>query len=331
MRGGLIGAALLVALVSIALFLAGISGVRWYLSPDNELSIVQRRDLVQGLASRGQAFAVFLTGAVGLIGLFFTWQNTSQARKSTQKTLELVEQGQITERFTQTIDQLGKTDEHGEKVLETRMGAIYALERIARESEVDHESIMEILTAYVRLHSPRTEEAKDINEVNESESVQVTHADPDIQAILDIIGRRSQERVEKEQRRRNLERTDLRHGYFYGANLRDVWFHEADLRGSLFAEAELQGTYFVGADLRDAFFGESRQHGVGGAKNLKGTNFRGANLEGTSFTGVNLEEVIGLTQTQIDQAMGDENTRLPNGIQIPDHWVEALESETNEE
>ena len=36
-----------------------------------------------------------------------------------------------------------------------RLGGIYALERIARDSEKDHGPIMEVLTAYVREKAPR--------------------------------------------------------------------------------------------------------------------------------------------------------------------------------
>ena len=95
-RNVLLGAGAAVVLLLIVLLIAFGFGVRWYLSSNNELSIVQRRDLVQGMASAAQALAVFLTGAVGLIGLFLTWLATHQARKSTQRTLELTEQGQIT-------------------------------------------------------------------------------------------------------------------------------------------------------------------------------------------------------------------------------------------
>ncbi len=38
--------------------------------------------------------------------------------------------------------------------LEVRLGGIYALERIARDSPKDHWTIMEVLTAYVRENSP---------------------------------------------------------------------------------------------------------------------------------------------------------------------------------
>lgn len=314
---------LLASLLLIALILTLIGGVRWYLDPDNQLSIVQRRDLVQGLASAGQALAVFLTGAVGLVGLFFTWRNTNQARESTQRTLELTEQGQITERFTQAIDQLGTTDNDGERVLETRMGAIYALERIARESEMDEESIMEILTAYVRPHSP----LKETTDQSEEETIGVTHAEPDIQAILDVIGRRSIERIEKDKRRRNLERTDLRGSTFHRANLTSVWFREADLRRTYFREADLTHANFFRADLREALFGEADNYE---AAIVKITTFRDANLERTDLRGVDLTEAIGLTQSQIEQAYGDEKTTLPNDLQIPADWVEEHHDPSNE-
>jgi hypothetical protein len=158
-RNLLIGAVVVVVLFLVPLLVALGFGLQWYLSPKTDLTIVQRRDLVQGMASTGQALAVFLTGTVGLIGLFLTWQNTSQARKSTQQTLELTRRGQITERFTQAIDQLGAT-EVGKKNLEIRLGGIYALERTDREDEAYHWPIMEVLTTYVRRHAARKPESE---------------------------------------------------------------------------------------------------------------------------------------------------------------------------
>src|SRR5215217_4048449 len=136
-----------------------VAGLIWYLAPifaaNNKLSITERKDLVQGFASVAQAVAVGLTGAAGFIGLAFTWRNLRQTRESTQRTLELTEQGQITERFTHAIDQLGADNAEGGKNLELRLGGIYALERIARVSEEHHLPIMEVLTAYVREHAPK--------------------------------------------------------------------------------------------------------------------------------------------------------------------------------
>lgn len=61
---------------------------------------------------------------------------------------ELDRQGQITERFTRAIDQLGSN------TLDVRLGRIYALERIAEDSPEDHPQVIEVLTAYVREHTP---------------------------------------------------------------------------------------------------------------------------------------------------------------------------------
>lgn len=85
-----------------------------------------------------------LGGAAVLLGLYFT-----------AKTWRTTQEGQITDRFTKAINQLVET---GPEKLAIRLGGIYALERIARDSERDHWPIMEILTAYVREHSPWKEE-----------------------------------------------------------------------------------------------------------------------------------------------------------------------------
>ncbi len=90
-----------------------------------------------------QVFGIF--GGIAL--LYLTWRR-----------IEISQEGQITERFTRAIDQLGGVNKKGKKVLEIRLGGIYALERIARDSKKDHWTIMEILTTYVRENSPITEE-----------------------------------------------------------------------------------------------------------------------------------------------------------------------------
>jgi hypothetical protein len=57
----------------------------------------------------------------------------------------------ITENFSKAIEQLGSDK------LEVRLGGIYSLERISKESSDDYWPIMENLTAFVREHSSRSE------------------------------------------------------------------------------------------------------------------------------------------------------------------------------
>ena len=69
-----------------------------------------------------------------------------------------------------------------------RLGGIYALERIAKDSEKDHGPIMEVLTAYVREKAPRKENHKP----------QAGEKPPtDIQAILTVIGRRKTTEIKR--------------------------------------------------------------------------------------------------------------------------------------
>jgi hypothetical protein len=85
-------------------------------------------------------------GAILLaVGGYFTWRN-----------LRVAQEAQITNRFTQAIGQLGAM-KAAEPNLEVRLGGIYALERIARDSPRDHWTIMEVLTAYVRENAPTPE------------------------------------------------------------------------------------------------------------------------------------------------------------------------------
>jgi hypothetical protein len=127
--------------------------LNWYIAP---IEPGDKKDLILAL---GQ----ILAGTALLAGLYFTWRGQGLTQKgqeatqrNTQRQLQLTEQGQITERFTRAIDQLGATDETGEK-LEIRLGGIYALERIDKESpkRAYHATVMEVLTAYVRENSRR--------------------------------------------------------------------------------------------------------------------------------------------------------------------------------
>jgi hypothetical protein len=99
--------------------------LNWYVAPRKP---GERKDLILAVAQ-------ILGGTALLSGLYITW-----------RTLQANRQGQITDRFTRAIDQLGKVED-SQKLFEIRVGGIYALERIARESEEDYWPIMEILTA----------------------------------------------------------------------------------------------------------------------------------------------------------------------------------------
>jgi hypothetical protein len=200
-----------------------------------------------------------LAGVLVLAGLWYT-----------RRRILISEQGQITERYTRAIEQLGAVKACGENLYvpntEVRLGAIYALERIARDSARDHWTIMEVLTAYVRENAPAKPEEKD-KEEQTAEKKPAT----EIQAILTVLGRRQRDKKrEHPEQCLDLLGTDLR-----GADLSSLHFENA-----LFSNAQLDGAYFSGAHLDMAAFFNTH---------LNGTYFSGAHLDGAYFSGAHLD------------------------------------------
>jgi len=216
--------------------------------------------------------AQILGGATIGIGLYFTWENLVTAKE-----------GQITERFTRAIDQLGK------KQLEIKLGGIYALERISKESDEDYWPIMEIFTAYIRKNSSI-----------ENGNVNQNKVSLDIQAILTVIGRRKYSFNNGEIKVLDLQKTCLQHvslfkanleganfegTYLQGADLEVAILFNVNLKGAILIESKLEGTVLFGASLERASLKRANLKRA----DLKKTNFIEANLEEANLEGANLE------------------------------------------
>jgi len=269
--------------------------------------------------------------------------------EAARRTLELTEQGQVTDRYTKAIEQLGSDK------LDMRIGGIYALERIANDSLRDHPTVMEVLTAFVR------ERCRLPSEFDAASDHPGTLA-ADIQAILDVICRR---RIERDSRRINLARIycsgaefdngNLAEAIFSGAYLRDAVFsnvqldrallegamlaqarffkvtlsrsvlENADLRGSRFShsvligarlrEAKLSGARFFRANLTSADLRGADLSGV----NLRRTNLSGAHLNEAKLTGADLAGA-NLLGANLDGANLD-GVHWPRGTTPPEGWV----------
>jgi hypothetical protein len=95
----------------------------------------------------------------------------------------LQRRGQVTERFSKAIDQLGDRGETPSEKLDIRLGGIYALEQIAQDSPELHWPIMEVLAAYLREHA-RWAPTDDSEKPNPQSEDQLSrhHLSTDVQA-----------------------------------------------------------------------------------------------------------------------------------------------------
>jgi Pentapeptide repeats (8 copies) len=185
---------------------------------------------------------VFAAGA-----LFYTARNFALSRQQAHdtaeaegRTLQLTEQGQVTDRYTKAIEQLGSDK------LDVRLGGIYALERIARDSARDHPTVMEVLSAFIREHSreqwpPREPDA----------DMPGPATRPDVQAAVTVVGRRTS------RDHPDADRIDVQGANLTGANLTRADLTGAILTRARFAKANLSSAMLARADLTDAYLTEA--------------------------------------------------------------------------
>jgi uncharacterized protein YjbI with pentapeptide repeats len=237
-----------------------------------------------------------LGGLAVLAGALFTYRQVQTNRHQ----LEIARQGQVTERFTRAIDQLGNENEH------VRLGGIYALERIANDSAQDRATITEILTAFVRGHAPwppsRPGQPHEDTPVEDIPPLRSWA--PDVQAALTVLGRRKLPVGPPEPV--NLADVDLRGASFYRSDLRGAAFFRSRLQAANFSDAQLQDAIFLDAVLhRAGFSGAQLQQASFTDAELQGAWFHEANLQGAQPLRAQLQGAA-LSKAQLQKAILDE-------------------------
>jgi hypothetical protein len=219
-----------------------------------------------------------LGGAFFIATAFFTWQQIRVA----QAQLRVSEDGQVTERFTRAIDQLGS------EKLEIRLGAIYAFERIARNSPTDSAAIVAVLSAFVRKHAPwpPPKDSPFPATYPLSELPSLGLRCPDVGAIFDVFAGWQGLRVPQTP---DLNRVDLRQASFIKGNLQGANFTLSNLSGSFLPECDLRNATFDKAELHNVEFSYA---------NLSGSSLISADLQGTDLERANLQGAIATSDTK---------------------------------
>ncbi|MCX4902771.1 pentapeptide repeat-containing protein [Streptomyces sp. NBC_00878] len=222
--------------------------------------------------------------------LLFTGVSVQQANgelDNRRKELEIAQEGQVTERFTTAVGQLG------DKSPDVQLGGIYGLQRIMKDSPRDQPAVIDILSAFVRTHAVKSKTHPRVG------------APADVQAAVSVL-------VNRDEREDGPARVDLGGAVLSAANLHrtvdergvplaGAVLNAANLFGADLWEADLAGAKMGGVDLRHADLREADLHGayletaVLGSADLTGANLDGAFLVGADLGGTDLRETTGLT------------------------------------
>ena len=274
------------ALVWSAAFAAGLGAVLalgYFVVKTVPSSLDQPKGLDAGerATERGAirtAAVTYLAGVVAAVGAF--WAG---------RTFLLSRRGQMTDRFTKAIDHLGDNS------LDKRLGGVYALEQLARDSRTHHLPVVEVLAAYVHERGKLPDPPPPTSRTN------VPSAAADILAAMKVLARR------RTTRERGAPRLDLT-----GTDLRRIDADGIQLEGSRLVGAFLQRAQLQRANLTDVSFHrahleDAELHGA----QLNGARFRDAHLEGTNF-----QDAVGLEKADLQGATFDTST----------HWGDRFSS-----
>ncbi|WP_326615308.1 pentapeptide repeat-containing protein (plasmid) [Streptomyces scopuliridis] len=182
----------------------------------------------------------------------------------------LSRQSQVTDRYAGAVSQLSSDN------LDARLGGVFALQRLARDSRHDIASIAQVLSSFVVRRCPVTEPAPGgqvWDSERPSQTSQPPRSEPDVHAALTVLGSLGR-RTRVELSESDLRGAELDGLSFEGGEVSRSLLRGADLRRSVLREAELDDTDLRGARLEHADLTAAR---------LRRADLRGAEMKGAAF------------------------------------------------
>jgi hypothetical protein len=289
-EGSVIVAAALLAIVA--------AGFAIWLVPRGQVARWRRDGIAEEkLAELGVQARSAITQAIGglalIITIAITADQATEARRSaddTQKAADknlkiaiaqvelakaqvrLAEEGQVAERFSRAVDQLGATNSRGESAVDVRTGALFSLMQVALRSDGYTEPVFRVASAYVRnnFEKPSKLAAHGCRaRFDLGADVQIA-----LSSVLPAVGQKQRKLSQQKQL------TGLRGAELKGLAIDEVVLRNLDLTGIRFSRASLNGADFSDSKLLRAQFQRAC---------LKAANFRNADLRGARFDGANLQ------------------------------------------
>lgn len=271
--------------------------------------------------SRSEVFRNIGLVVVAIVALAFgIWRSYISYVQSvvSRQQIAILDRGQITDRYTEAVKMLGS-----EKMRE-RVGAVYALGRIASDSiERDHLPVMEVLCEFVRNNPHENlaiEKRKRYWELDQKyrespESSRGIRPDlkpiktPDLDTIFNVLENRSAEQLkfEKSQSYKldfsnaTLSVLDIKRVFSANSRMRyisadysrimDSDFSNCDLCVAQLNNAAFSRSNFTNANLEDAIlYNAVGPHCSFIRANFKRADLKNANLHNSDFLGANFED-----------------------------------------
>ena len=285
------------------------------------------------LRARGLFFA-----GVGIapLGLLLAYLRTNHQRKQL-----------ASEDYGRSVKMLGSS------AVNVRQSGVYSLRNLVRGNNHLYKAILRVIASFARTQSmeiirngvPAKDESvstevdiiKRIRKIAEEESML-----PDVEAAITMIKEIINEGNDKfEEIVENcglgeytidLSSSILLNGALSRTSVKKANFSQSkifgfDFRGTDFSGANLVAAHFEDCSFVECNFEKAEMREVRIVAPVSKENpFKDANFKDAEVYGADLELARGITQSQIADAIGDVNTKLPRGLEWPKCWKVIPES-----
>lgn len=277
-------------------------------------------------------FYAYLVGGIVLI-----WQVRISNRRASalEKTAALGEKGNITERFKNAVEHLGNASES------VRMGGIYALYHVARESSEYVETVKEILRSHTNVIMAGPEYAKRDKPSNEVAAILnvlfpvIDIMKPHTEALFknmeisnwnlrgaDLWKRNMKgvQGINANLSEAQLREANLSDAFLWGSNFSRVDFVKANLSGAYLQRVDLSRATMTYADLSGAHLSQVSFLGAHmGRVDLSGAYAETLDLSGAFLYGANLS---GMRKISVEQLL---EARTLRGAKLDDHIRQEIQ------
>jgi hypothetical protein len=184
----------------------------------------------QGFEQRNEAirtFAQIIGGGALVCGLYFT----ARTVRNSSLALDHQRKDRQDDRFFRSAELLGDNES-----MDARIGALYALERLANDSDDYYPQVIEVISSFIRR---RSSEKRSLSNMEWDDGYPKTPSD--IETALVILGRRRYTLGNGEQTGLNL-----RGAYLCGIDISEGDYQLSDFSGALFVDSRADSVNFAG-------------------------------------------------------------------------------------
>jgi hypothetical protein len=261
-----------------------------------------------GRSNRSAAAAVLVSALVAAFAIVHTSQQISTLRDQ----VKIAQDGQLASRMDSAVTQINAK---GSENMQSRLGGIRTLERVAGDSPREQKAVVEQLSAFIRDNLPKASRFSGLGSRSCPPPFRWESPSDDVSEALKVLGRR--DRAHDYGAVIDLKGVRLAGADLYGAQLEGADLTNADLEGANLVNANLVGATLWNTRLACSYLQDADLESA----HVYATSFENARLDGVNFNGTELS-MSDFTNAELGSAQHNQETSFfyVSDVGVKDAW-----------